>query len=355
MRNQEIQRITSISVKYVTFFVLMIILTSCKDISDPITDTFPGFYTPANFPQPSYAFASNPVTKDGFALGKKLFNDGILSRTGLIACGTCHLQNSAFAQVGHAKSHGVDDVETQFNAPPLMNMAWNNSFMWEGGVLQLDNFPVNPITSKIEMDETLANVVKKLAAHPQYPSLFKAAFGTNEITSERMIKALSQFQVMFISADSKYDKVKRSEGAQFTTDEQAGYTLFKAHCASCHSEPLFTDSKFHNNGIVIMDLKELGRQNITLNPNDAYKFKTPSLRNAIWTSPYMHDGRFETLEQVINHYSNGIIDHPTVDTSLNNPIKRGLQFSETQKKHLLTFLNTLNDTSFIRRRLLSEF
>lgn len=350
-----VQRTMNTSFKFSTLFILIIILASCNDVSEPITDSFPGFYTPANFPQPTYAFSSNPVTKDGFALGKKLFYDGILSRTGLISCGTCHLQNSSFAQMGHAKSHGVDDEETPFNAPPIINMAWNQAFTWEGGILQLDNFPVNPITSHIEMDETLANVVKKLAAHPQYPSLFKAAFGTDEITAELMIKALSQFQVMCISADSKYDKVKRSEGAQFTSDEQAGYTLFKAHCASCHTEPLFTDSKFHNNGIVIMDPKEVGRQNITLNPNDAYKFKTQTLRNAIWTSPYMHDGRFETLDQVINHYSDGIIDHPTVDTSLNNPMKRGLQFSDIQKKQLLSFLKTLSDTSFIQRRLLSEF
>jgi cytochrome c peroxidase len=343
------------STNFLSFILFSIILMSCNDVSEPITDSFPGFYTPANFPQPTYAFSSNPVTKDGFALGKKLFYDGILSRTGLISCGTCHLQNSSFSQMGHAKSHGVDDGETEYNAPPVINLAWNQAFMWEGGVLQLDDFPVNPITSHIEMDETLANVVKKLAAHPQYPSLFKAAFGTDEITAERMIKALSQFQVMCISADSKYDKVKRSEGAQFTSDEQAGYTLFKAHCASCHTEPLFTDSKFHNNGIVIMDPKEVGRQNITLNPNDAYKFKTQTLRNAIWTSPYMHDGRFETLDQVINHYSDGIIDHATVDTSLNNPMKRGLQFSDIQKKQLLSFLKTLSDTSFIQRRLLSEF
>ena len=223
-------------------------------IRDDVKQTksdFRGFQKPSNFPEPAYHFATNPVTKDGFELGRKLFYDPILSANNTISCGSCHIQTSAFTHHGHTVSHGIFDRQGTRNSPPITNLAWYTSFMWDGGIVDLDLQSVSPITNHLEMDETMANVLTKLRASPQYPALFKKAYGTEDITTANFLKSLSQFMVMCVSSNSKYDSVMRKEGGvKFTADEAEGRALVQQKCGSCHKEPLFTDNSFRNNGIV---------------------------------------------------------------------------------------------------------
>ncbi|SDL58342.1 cytochrome c peroxidase [Pedobacter sp. ok626] len=332
-------------------------ILACKK-DNPIKEEieqFLGFRKPANFPEPVYNLANNPVTKEGFELGRALFYEPRLSRNNTITCGSCHIQSSAFTQHGHDVSHGIDDRLGTRNSPPIMNLAWNKAFMWGGGVYDLDLQPITPITTHEEMDENLENVLNKIRALPKYTAMFKGAFGTEEVTTARFMKALSQFMLMCVSSNSKYDKVMRKEaGAAFTTDEQAGYVLFKDKCASCHSEPLFTDGSFRNNGLGISTINDKGLYGATLIETDKYKFKVPSLRNLQYTAPYMHDGRFLSLAGVLEYYHSEVQATPNLDPVLNQNGKLGIALKEDQKAKLTAFLNTLNDTEFINNKMLSE-
>jgi cytochrome c peroxidase len=329
---------------------------ACKkseDISHGV-DSFLGFQKPANFPEPAYNFADNKITKEGFILGRTLFNEPRLSRNNTITCGSCHIQSSAFTQHGHDVSHGIDDRLGIRNSPPIMNLAWSKAFNWGGGVNDLDLQPIIPITTHEEMDENLENVYAKLRAMPKYRQLFKDAFGTEEINTTRFMKALSQFMLLCISSNAKYDKAMRKEGNQsFTSDEQEGYTLFKQKCASCHAEPLFTDGSFRNNGLKISAVNDKGLYAATLIETDKYKFKVPSLRNLKYTAPYMHDGRFLSLNAVLEHYHNEVVSSPTLDPLLSGS-KLGIALSATDKQRIMAFLNTLNDEDFIMNPLLAE-
>lgn len=331
-------------------------IIACKK-SEPIIDrieAFIGFKNPTNFPDPVYNFSSNKITKEGFELGRALFYEGRLSRNNTITCGSCHIQSSAFTQHGHDVSHGIDDRLGTRNSPPIMNLAWNKVFNWGGGVHDLDLQPIIPITTHEEMDENLENVYNKLRAMPKYTAMFKAAFGTEEINTSRFMKALSQFMLMCISSNSKYDKVMRKEaGFSFTADEQEGYLLVKEKCASCHSEPLFTDGSFRNNGLGISPINDKGLFTATLVETDQYKFKVPSLRNLKYTAPFMHDGRFLSLAGVLEHYNLEVMATPNLDPLLNGT-KRGINLTEIQKVKITAFLNTLNDEEFINNKLLAE-
>lgn len=319
-----------------------------------IVDAFMEFRTPANFPAPVYHFTSNQVTQAKFELGRKLFYEPRLSRDNTVSCGSCHIQSSGFTQHGHDVSHGIDDRLGSRNSPAIVNLAWSKTFFWDGGVFDLDLQPLVPITNPVEMDETMSNVLNKLRVHPDYPGLFKNAFGTEEINTERMMKALSQFMVMLVSADSKYDKVMRKEGAVFTSEEQAGYTIFKQQCSSCHTEPLFTDDSFRNNGIRIGNNNDEGRYKVTLNEADKYKFKVPSLRNLSYTAPYMHDGRFITLEAVLDHYTGQVQNTPNLDVQLKRGASLGIPLTAKERGQLLAFLGTLDDKEFITDKRFSE-
>lgn len=319
-----------------------------------VVAAFIGFKQPPNFPAPAYNLAGNQITQAGFELGRKLFYEPRLSRNNTISCGDCHIQTAAFTHHGHDVSHGIDDRLGSRNAPPMMNLAWHSTFMLDGGVFDLDLQPIAPITNEVEMDETLDNVLKKLREHPQYPALFKKAFGSEEISTARMMKALSQFMVMLVSDHAKYDKVMRKEGETFTAAEQAGYKLFQEKCNACHKEPLFSDYSFRNNGIGAGPNNDEGRYAITLNAGDKYKFKVPSLRNLAYTAPYMHDGRFYTLDGVLEHYTAEVQDMPTLDPLLKQNGKLGISLTAEEKKLLLAFLNTLNDKEFITDRRFSE-
>ncbi len=336
------------------YFLFMIVFVILLTSAGKIMNEFTGFKKPSNFPDPVYDMNKNPITKEGFELGRKLFYDPILSRNNTIGCGSCHIQGAAFTHHGHDVSHGIDDRLGKRNSPPVMNMAWSKFFFWDGGVFHLDLQPMVPITSLDEMDEKMSSVIQKLKQHPEYPGLFKKAFGSEEITSQKMLKAISQFMLMCVSSNSKYDKVMRKEGEQFTEDEEKGYQLFKQKCNSCHTEPLFTDHSFRNNGIAIGRNDDRGRFTITLDSTDAYKFKVPSLRNIEVTAPYMHDGRFYGLGQVLDHYRFGVQHTPNLDPLLDQNHTHGFPMTDDEKLKIIAFLKTLTDREFLKDPLLSE-
>ena len=337
---------------WIVVFILLSTLYACeKDVAE----IFTGFQEPANFPGPAYHLSTNPVTKEGFELGRKLFYETLLSGNNTISCGSCHIQTSAFTHHGHTVSHGINDRMGTRNAPPIMNLAWNNSFMWDGGIADLDLQSIAPITNHVEMDETMPNVLNKLRSSPEYPALFKKAFGSAEISTNDFLKALSQFMVMCISSNSKYDSVMRQEpGVRFTATEQEGYTIFKQKCNSCHTEPLFTDHSFRNNGLSISSVNDEGRYMITQNSTDRYKFKVPGLRNLAYTAPYMHDGRFFTLDAVFDHYTTQVQHTPNLDPAFIHASGTGIPLSTGERTKLLAFLQTLNDRSFITDQRFAE-
>jgi cytochrome c peroxidase len=327
------------------FCVLVIWVAGCNKDKGKMEISF---YQPSNFPAPKYNFNSNPIKTAGFELGRKLFYDPILSRDNSTSCGSCHISFSAFTHHGHALSHGIDNLLGNRNAPPVMNMAWSNEFMWDGGINQLDMLPIAPIENPVEMDLEFATAVQKVRNSSVYPSLFKAAFGSSEITGPKMLQAMSQFMNMLVSANSRYDKWKRNEGGTLSADEIDGYNLVQQKCSTCHSTDLFTDNKFHNNGIQNIFSSDSGRAKITENPDDIGKFKTPSLRNIEKTPPYMHDGSFQTLEQVLEHYNAGVKTSGTLDTVLQQNGVIGIPLSATDKQKIIAFLKTLTDEDFIR-------
>lgn len=307
------------------------------------------FSVPANFPKPVYDFSKNPVTKEGFELGKTLFYDGDLSRDGTVSCAECHSQSYAFTHHGHDVSHGIDNKRGIRNAPPIQNMAFQREFFWDGGVFDLDLFSIAPIENPLEMDEKIGNVLEKLRKKEKYATLFQKAYGTKEITTERFLKALSQFMNTLVSANSRYDKYVRKEaGGTLTDEELAGLTIFKQKCGSCHSGELFTDQSYRNNGLAVYNAEDTGRHRITQKDSDKYKFKVPSLRNIAVTAPYMHDGRFYTLDAVLNHYNEGMIDSPTLEPVFRSEKQLGIPLSTDEKTKLIAFLKTLTDDTFLK-------
>ncbi|HQE12975.1 MAG TPA: cytochrome c peroxidase [Flavipsychrobacter sp.] len=328
-------------------FVLSI--ESCKTDPNLNPEDPYSFQIPNGWPKARYNFENNPVSQVGFELGKKLFFDKRLSRDNTISCGSCHQPFSAFAQIGHDISHGVEDRLGTRNSPPLFNLNWHPSFFWDGGVNHLEVQPINPIQNPLEMDENFTNIIAKLNLDTDYKSRFSTVYGNDSITTPRILKALAQFMGLLISHQSKYDKYKQGD-ASFTASEISGYTVFQNNCASCHKEPLFSDFSLRNNGLKPSAVNDSGRAHITLNPADLYKFKVPSLRNLKYTTPYMHDGRFSSLEQVLDHYATGIHSSATLDPLLMN----GIQLSSQQRSDLLVFLQTLDDEAFIKDKRFQE-
>jgi cytochrome c peroxidase len=329
------------------------LLESCKktDSSGSTQSNSPvSFEIPAGFPKTQYDFTANPLTNQGIELGRKLFYDGRLSIDGNFPCSSCHQQFDAFATYAHDLSHGFNNSFTTRNAPALFNLAWQKNFQWDGGVNNIEVQPLAPITAPNEMAETIDHVIEKLKADASYRQLFKTVYGDDNITSQRMLKALSQFTLSLVSADSKYDRVKQGK-ASFTGQERTGYTIFQAKCSTCHTEPLFTDLSFHNTGLSVNPfLNDYGRMRITGKPTDSLKFKVPSLRNVAITSPYMHDGRFWFLSQAIDHYRSNVEQSSTLDPLL----KQGISLTDDDIQYLTAFLNTLTDSTFIHNQKFSQ-
>lgn len=301
----------------------------------------PVFRVPAGWPQPVYDFRDNPITAAGFALGRELFYDPKLSRDGSVSCASCHQQFAAFAHYDHAVSHGIDNRNGTRNAPGLFNLAWLPQLMWDGSAHNLEVQPLGPVANPVEMDAKLPALLDRLRADPTYPKRFEAAFGSPDIDSQRMLKALAQFTGTMISADSRYDRYVRGDATALNAIEQAGLAAFRARCASCHVEPLFSDFSYRDNGLDAAP-RDGGRATVTARAVDRGSFRVPSLRNIGLTPPYMHDGRFDTLAQVLDHYRSGIAGSDHVDPLL----RGGLPISAEERAALLAFLPTLDDPGF---------
>lgn len=296
----------------------------------------------------------NPLTEEGVALGKQLFFDKILSGDGTQSCASCHRPQNAFSDKQQF-SLGIDNRLGTRNAMPLFNLAWNfdELFNWDGKEFSLEKQAFEPVTNPIEMHANWQNIAERLENHPEYPDLFLRAFGSPKIDSTLVTKALAQFERTLISGNSKFDKYLLGE-AMLTTEEENGFAIFmdeaKGDCFHCHgsnNNPIWTDNKFHNNGLDAT-FTDLGLGAVTGDPNDNGKFKSPSIRNLAYTAPYMHDGRFATLDDVINHYSEGLQRSPTIDPLMKKINQGGVGLSTKEKADLKAFLLTLSDPDFIK-------
>ncbi len=303
----------------------------------------------------------NPLTKEGVALGEALFYDTRLSADNTISCATCHKPELAFTD-GLPVSIGIRGQASERNAPSLANLLWQKHFFWDGRVRTLEEQVLHPIKSKIEMDMTLPALVGKLQATEQYPDLFKKAFGSRKITPENTAKALAQFVRTLISADARYDKIVKGEALPTPREQQAIQLFFThpipeqglrgANCGDCHGSHLTTLGTFHDNGLDALPTdKGLGA--ITGKATDVGKMKTPSLRNIALTAPYMHDGRFKTLREVLDHYNEHIKPSPNLDPLIqqaSNEVQgTSLKLTEAEKEDILLFLEMLTDTSFVQK------
>ena len=301
---------------------------------------------PDGFPDMNIPY-NNPMTVEGVELGEKLFKDPILSANNSQACISCHQPSNAFSDPNQF-SIGIDNIAGQRNASALINLGWNVNFNWDGSAQTLEEQAFEPITNITEMHNTWENVELSLNSHPEYPQLFKNAFNIDYIDSNHVVMAIAQFERSLISSNSKFDKFLKGE-EQLNSSELSGYAIFnseKGDCFHCHGTQIFMDNLFHNNGLDTEPFLDLGRSKVTGKIEDNGKFKTPTLRNIEFSAPYMHDGRFATLEEVIEHYNSGGNYSSTVDP-LMKKIGVGLQLTNQEKQDLIAFLKTLSDENFI--------
>ncbi|MCF2443356.1 cytochrome-c peroxidase [Dyadobacter sp. CY345] len=338
-----------VCIRKIAILLLALALNACdKPGLAPKNEPY-RFVIPAHFPKPAFD-TGNPASRAGVQLGRMLFYDTRLSADNQVSCASCHDPKLAFSDGVKLSDAGVSATALLRNSPALFNMAWaNNGLFWDGGATNLESQAFAPLTAHDEMAQDLDQLVMELNAAPAYVSGFQQAFN-EPVSAQNVAKALSQFQRSLISADSKYDRYRlNSHGESLTVDELKGQALVRQKCQSCRAGELFTDQSFHNNGIN-SDFSNTqhegiiqGRYRITYEPADLGKFKTPSLRNLAFTAPYMHDGRFDTLDEVVRHYSNDIKGSTTLSSHLP---KEGFGFSQLEKKQIIAFLHTLNDYSF---------
>jgi cytochrome c peroxidase len=304
---------------------------------------------PASLP-PMPIPAENPLTVEGIALGRKLFYDNILSANNTMACASCHQFENYFVDSNKAFSTGVDQIEGTRNSMPLFNMGYASNYFWDGGATSLEAQVAGPITNKIELHESLDNVINKLQQHPEYPTLFRKAFGTDKVSTQLLFYAIAQFERTMLSGNSKFDQWRAGK-ATLTAQEERGLAVYndekKGDCVHCHSYgSTFTDFEYRNTGLDSIPVDK-GRGLITLNTNDDGKFKTPSLRNIAVTSPYMHDGRFKTLLSCVEHYNKNFKYTKNLSPELKSQAKN--RMSEQDVQDLVAFLETLTDVEFINR------
>jgi len=352
------------------FFGLVLIINACKkdEVELPVVPDKPTPEEPivqdltpyelnyGSFPPPQLP-ADNELTKEKVKLGKMLFYDKKLSNDLTLSCASCHKQEDAFNDI-RKFSIGTAGLPGGRQAMAIFNMAWHRAgFFWDGRAPLLRDQALLPIQDPLEMNETLENVIVKLDAEEIYKNQFTRAFGSEEITSEKIGLAMEQFMLTILSMDSKYDQVESGKGS-YTAAEQKGKDLFfkeyneffpnesGADCAHCHGGANLDNSQFMNNGLdTDAEFTDLGRAKVTKDPKDNAKFKVPSLRNIELTPPYMHDGRFATLEEVIDHYNNEIDSSSTLDRALLATRSTGLRLSDEDKRNLIAFLKTLTDAS----------
>ncbi|NCT16898.1 MAG: cytochrome-c peroxidase [Flavobacteriaceae bacterium CG_4_8_14_3_um_filter_34_10] len=340
-------------------FLLLLSISSCST-SENTDEIFAATPLDLEIPQlfqdrilPPITSPTNPQSVEGVALGRKLFFDPILSGNGTQACASCHNPQNAFSDEQRF-SVGIDGSIGTRNSMPLHNLAWNynQKFFWDGRAVTLEEQIFAPVTNPIEMNNTWPNAVASLQSQSTYPELFRDAFGTTTIDSVLVSKAIAQFLRTLISANSRFDRHLMGENI-LTPQELNGIEVFmnesKGDCFHCHGNPfnpLWTDNTFHNNGLD-ETFADLGLGNVTGDPRDNGRFKAPSLRNLAYTAPYMHDGRFATLDEVINHYSEGLVFSETIDPLMKTVAQGGVHISESDKADLKAFLLSLSDESFI--------
>lgn len=315
------------------FFFLVFLLFGFR-ISDEIK-----LPVPKGWPETESNYTLN---SHQIQLGRMLFYDPALSADGMVSCASCHSSYSAFAHTDHALSHGIRDQVGKRNAPALMNLAWRKDFMWDGSFRSLSEQIAFPINHPLEMGSSLDSIPQKLIAVGGYAPYFEKAFGDPEISTSRVTSSISQFILSLISSSSKYDKVLNRE-AVFTAQESKGYSLFKKECSGCHVEPLLTTNGFGKNNLPINAvLNDAGRYDTTKDSSDYLSFRIPTLRNIEHTYPYMHDGRFKSLWQVMDHYRNaGQLKLP------DGRIQNAIVLKEDEKVDLMAFLLTLTDKDFL--------
>ncbi len=355
----------------ITAFIsfLLFLISSCKkDDSNPDCDL--SLYNPTpysiNRPQGFAEMiipADNPMTVEGIALGRKLFYEKRLSGDNTISCASCHRQQVySFADSTTRFSTGIDGIQGVRNSMAIINSGWGHAFFWDGRAASLEAQALGPVPNPIEMHQKWTDAVVKLEADVNYPELFLKAFGICEIDSIHVAMAIAQFERTMISGNSKFDKFTRGEVA-LTPSEQNGFSLFNrdktdflsgADCFHCHGSQggLFSDNAFHNNGLDSV-FTDLGREAATGDINDRGKFKAPTLRNIELTGPYMHDGRFATLEEVIEHYNMGGHPSATLDPLMKN-VGVGLELTQSEKTDLINFLKTLTDLDYLNNPDFSE-
>ncbi|WP_116128049.1 cytochrome-c peroxidase [Lewinella sp. IMCC34183] len=358
---------------YLVGFLVLLAVVGCREepvtgpeVPDGGTITGPDAPTPYALEVPDYLPApitdpENPLSEEGVELGRHLFYDAsIFSTDGNMSCASCHKQELAFTD-GLGRALGVRGEPGPRSAMSLVNLAFNpNGFNWDGRSPKLWEQAIHPVEDMLELDNDWEEVIRKLREHADYPARFRAAFGidhTDEITRELTVKALAQFERTIISADSKFDRVFYQNTEFFTEQEQLGAdSLFFVEnvppatlhpgCGHCHNAPTFGDNKFHNNGIEdassLDDIIDKGYGDVTGSRFDNGKFRTPTLRNIALTAPYMHDGRFKTLEEVIDHYASGGHNLENEDPNIT-----GFTLTEREKAALLAFLHTLTDESLL--------
>lgn len=315
---------------------------------------------PSHFPQMIIP-TDNPMSVEGVALGKKLFYEKRLSKDNSISCASCHSHTAAFSDPNQY-SEGVDGQLGNRNSMALINMGYENFFFWDGRSQTLEEQILEPVPNPIEMQLSWNDASARLQSDINYSNDFFTVFGTTEIDSTHVAKAIAQFIRTMVSGESKYDVMYKYENGlplspteqtiwqTITVEEWAGFDLFKslngADCLHCHSGPLAQVQKFSNNGLDAT-FSDPGRMGVTGNPNDEGKFKVPTLRNIALTAPYMHDGRFATLEDVVEHYSTGINQSATIDPLIEFAAQGGVQLDSQEKDLLIQFLNTFTDNNFV--------
>lgn len=318
--------------------------------------------TPYKFPQLRFfpkmpVSAKNPVTNEGVELGRYLFYDSILSIDRTMSCASCHKQEAAFSDSPQQFSKGRNGTAMKRNTMPLFNLAWYPAFFWDGRANSIEEQVFHPVRTYNEMNLNWNVAASRLKKSKFYTAKFKLAFGNSEIDSVKITYTIAQFMRTLISYQSKYDQVINGK-VLFTKDEFEGFNLAndqtKGDCIHCHitdGDALGTTLVFSNNGLDAVsgpdDFKDKGRGSATGKSSDNGKFIVPSLRNLLFTAPYMHDGRFKTLEEVINFYSEGLQKSATVDSKLEFVHQGGAKLSGENKRKIIAFLYTLSDSSFV--------
>lgn len=333
-------------------------LCSCKKMQEvkPNDEVDLLLQIPSHFPTlPQVSF--NPTDKKAIILGRKLFFDVNLSSNNRISCASCHMPQKAFTDGVALTNIGVSGASLHRNSMPLFNLAWNTTgLFWDGGATNLESLSIGPLTHPDEMAENILSLPLELSQDQEYVTLFAEAYPeeNGSITIQKILKALAQYMRVLISARSRYDLSILYPNVQVFNDlERKGLQIFDKKCNSCHdrSKHLFTDNQFHNNGLdnhfsTAHEMVAMGRYRITFKQEDIGKFKTPSLRNLSYTAPYMHDGRFATLQEVLNHYKSGVKDYPTLAPQL-----KSISLTDEEIQALIAFLKTLDDEQFVNNQL----